>query len=115
MITVLGSVLTYTIAVYQVPVTPELLFSCLCLSVLAAVLITGLNGPGVLAAALTLCGSVLGLPIEALLVLVILLEPLLEILLIPVSVTVTNALVVLMTTFDVRQERPEPELEQQDG
>lgn len=115
MITVLGSVLTYTIAVYQVPVTPELLFSCLCLSVLAAVLITGLNGPGVLAAALTFCGSVLGLPIEALLVLVILLEPLLEILLIPVSVTVTNALVVLMTTFDVRQERPEPELEQQDG
>ncbi len=100
MITVLASVLTYAIAVYHVPVTAELLISALLLSVLAAVLITGLNGPGVLAAALTFCGSVLGLPLEALMVLVILLEPVLEILLIPVSVSVTNAMVALMSDMD---------------
>ena len=70
---------------------------------MAAVLITGLNGPGVLAAALLFCGGILGLPLEALLVLVIILEPLLEILLIPVSVTVTTALVVLMTSLKNRQ------------
>ena len=99
MITILASVLIYTIAVYQVPVTAALLFNVLCLSIMAAVLITGLNGPGVLAAALLFCGGVLGLPLEALLVLVIILEPLLEILLIPVSVTVTTALVVLMTAM----------------
>jgi Na+/H+-dicarboxylate symporter len=108
MITVLASVLTYTIAVYQVPATFELLFSILCLSIVAAVLITGLNGPGVLAAALTFCGGVLGLPIEALLILVILLEPLLEILLIPVSVTMTNALVVLITA--IKSSPPQPAL-----
>jgi Na+/H+-dicarboxylate symporter len=99
MITILASVLIYTIAVYQVPVTAALLFNVLCLSIMAAVLITGLNGPGVLAAALLFCGGVLGLPLEALLVLVIILEPLLEILLIPVSVTVTTALVVLMLSL----------------
>lgn len=109
MITVLSSVLTYSIAVYQVPATAELLISCLLLSVLAAVLITGLNGPGVLAAALTFCGGVLGLPLEALLVLVILLEPLLELVLIPVSVAVTNAMVVLMAEWGKR--KPQPELE----
>jgi hypothetical protein len=49
------------------------------------------------------CGGILGLPLEALLVLVIILEPLLEILLIPVSVTVTTALVVLMTSLKNRQ------------
>jgi Na+/H+-dicarboxylate symporter len=103
MITILASVLVYTIAVYQVPVTPLLLFNVLCLSIMAAVLITGLNGPGVLAAALLFCGGILGLPLEALLVLVIILEPLLEILLIPVSVTVTTALVVLMTSLKNRQ------------
>jgi Na+/H+-dicarboxylate symporter len=103
MITILASVLVYTIAVYQVPVTPFLLFNVLCLSIMAAVLITGLNGPGVLAAALLFCGGILGLPLEALLVLVIILEPLLEILLIPVSVTVTTALVVLMTSLKNRQ------------
>ena len=103
MITILASVLIYTIAVYQVPVTAALLFNVLCLSIMAAVLITGLNGPGVLAAALLFCGGVLGLPLEALLVLVIILEPLLEILLIPVSVTVTTALVVLMTAMKKRQ------------
>ena len=102
MITILASVLVYTIAVYQVPVTAALLFNVLCLSIMAAVLITGLNGPGVLAAALLFCGGVLGLPLEALLVLVIILEPLLEILLIPVSVTVTTALVVLMTAMKKR-------------
>ena len=100
MITVLASVLTYAISVYHVPVTAELLISALVLSVLAAVLITGLNGPGVLAAALTFCGAVLGLPLEALMVLVILLEPVLEILLIPVSVSVTNAMVALMSHMD---------------
>lgn len=105
MITILASVLTYTIAVYQVPVTTSLLFNVLCLSIMAAVLITGLNGPGVLAAALLFCGGILGLPLEALLVLVIILEPLLEILLIPVSVTVTTALVVLMTGLKNRQIR----------
>ena len=103
MITILASVLVYTIAVYQVPVTLLLLFNVLCLSIMAAVLITGLNGPGVLAAALLFCGGILGLPLEALLVLVIILEPLLEILLIPVSVTVTTALVVLMTSLKNRQ------------
>jgi Na+/H+-dicarboxylate symporter len=103
MITILASVLIYTVAVYQVPVTAALLFNVLCLSIMAAVLITGLNGPGVLAAALMFCGGVLGLPLEALLVLVIILEPLLEILLIPVSVTVTTALVVLMTAVKKRQ------------
>ena len=100
MITVLASVLSYSIAVYQVPLTAGLLLSALLLAVLAAVLITGLNGPGVLAAALTFCGSVLGLPLEALMVLVILLEPVLEILLIPVSVSVTNAMVTLMSDMD---------------
>lgn len=103
MITIIASVLVYTIAVYQVPVTPLLLLNVLCLSIMAAVLITGLNGPGVLAAALLFCGGILGLPLEALLVLVIILEPLLEILLIPVSVTVTTALVVLMTSLKNRQ------------
>ena len=103
MITILASVLTYTIAVYQVPVTATLIFDVLCLSILSAVLITGLNGPGVLAAALLFCGGVLGLPLEALLVLVIILEPLLEILLIPVSVTVTTAMVVLMTSIKNRR------------
>ena len=105
MITILASVLTYTIAVYQVPMTFSLIFNVMTLSILAAVLITGLNGPGVLAAALLFCGGVLGLPLEALLVLVIILEPLLEILLIPVSVTVTTALVVLMTSLKARQLR----------
>ena len=105
MITILASVLTYTIAVYQVPVTTSLLFNVLCVSILSAVLITGLNGPGVLAAALFFCGGILGLPLEALLVLVIILEPLLEILLIPVPVTVTTALVVLMTGLKNRQIR----------
>jgi proton glutamate symport protein len=100
MITVLASVLSYSIAVYHVPLTAELLLSALLLAVLAAVLITGLNGPGVLAAALTFCGGVLGLPLEALMVLVILLEPVLEILLIPVSVSVTNAMVTLMSDMD---------------
>ena len=100
MITVLASVLSYSIAVYNVPLTAELLLSALLLAVLAAVLITGLNGPGVLAAALTFCGGVLGLPLEALMVLVILLEPVLEILLIPVSVSVTNAMVTLMSDMD---------------
>ena len=95
-----GTPLTYSISVYHVPVTAELLISALVLSVLAAVLITGLNGPGVLAAALTFCGAVLGLPLEALMVLVILLEPVLEILLIPVSVSVTNAMVALMSHMD---------------
>jgi len=103
MITIIASVLVYTIAVYQVPVMPLLLLNVLCLSIMAAVLITGLNGPGVLAAALLFCGGILGLPLEALLVLVIILEPLLEILLIPVSVTVTTALVVLMTSLKNRQ------------
>jgi Na+/H+-dicarboxylate symporter len=103
MITIIASVLTYTIAVYQVPVTATLIFDVLCLSILSAVLITGLNGPGVLAAALLFCGGVLGLPLEALLVLVIILEPLLEILLIPVSVTVTTAMVVLMTGIKNRR------------
>jgi Na+/H+-dicarboxylate symporter len=103
MITIIASVLVYTIAVYQVPVTPLLLLNVLCLSIMAAVLITGLNGPGVLAAALLFCGGILGLPLEALLVLVIILEPLLEILLIPVSVTVTTALVVLMISLKNRQ------------
>lgn len=103
MITIIASVLTYTIAVYQVPVTATLIFDVLCLSILSAVLITGLNGPGVLAAALLFCGGVLGLPLEALLVLVIILEPLLEILLIPVSVTVTTAMVVLMTSIKNRR------------
>lgn len=105
MITILASVLTYTVAVYQVPVTFSLIFNVMTLSVMAAVLITGLNGPGVLAAALLFCGGILGLPLEALLVLVIILEPLLEILLIPVSVTVTTALVVLMTSLKNRRLR----------
>lgn len=99
MITILGSVLIYTIAVYQVPFSASLIFEVVCLSILAAVLITGLNGPGVLASALLFCGGLLGLPIEALLVLVIILEPLLEFLLIPVSVSVTTALVVLVTVL----------------
>ena len=99
MITILGSVLIYTIAVYQVPFSAYLIFEVVCLSILAAVLITGLNGPGVLASALLFCGGLLGLPIEALLVLVIILEPLLEFLLIPVSVSVTTALVVLVTVL----------------
>ncbi|NIY72572.1 cation:dicarboxylase symporter family transporter [Marivivens donghaensis] len=107
MITLIASVLTFTVAVYGVTPTPELLVSMFFMSIPSAVLITGLNGPGVLAAALTLCGSVLGLPIEALLVLVILLEPLLELLLIPVSVTMTNALMVLMTAL-----RPELDAEE---
>jgi len=102
MISILASVLTYTISVYQVPFTPSLVFSTLCLSIMAAVLITGLNGPGVLAGALLFCGSVLGLPLEALLVLVIILEPLLEILLIPVSVTVTTTLIELMSALKKR-------------
>ncbi len=100
MITILASVLSYCIALYHVPLTAELLLSVLLLAILAAVLITGLNGPGVLAAAMTFCGSVLGLPLEALMVLVILLEPVLEILLIPVSVSVTNAMVTLMSDMD---------------
>ena len=111
MITILASVLIYTIAVYQVPVTVAILVNVLCLSIMAAVLITGLNGPGVLAAALLFCGGVLGLPLEALLVLVIILEPLLEILLIPVSVTVTTALVVLMTAVKKRQRKSNGMLE----
>jgi Na+/H+-dicarboxylate symporter len=100
MITILASVLSYCIALYHVPLTAELLLSVLLLAILAAVLITGLNGPGVLAAAMTFCGGVLGLPLEALMVLVILLEPVLEILLIPVSVSVTNAMVTLMSDMD---------------
>lgn len=103
MISIIASVLTYTIAVYQVPITAALMFSTLCLSIMAAVLITGLNGPGVFAAALLFCGGALGLPLEALLVLVIILEPLLEILLIPVSVTVTTAMIVLMSALKARR------------
>jgi len=102
MITILASVLTYTIAVYQVPVTSSLIFNVLCLSITSAVLITGLNGPGVLAQALLFSGGILGLPLEALLILVIILEPVLEILLIPVSVSVTTALIVLMTALKNR-------------
>lgn len=105
MITILASVLVYTIAVYQVPLTSSLIFNVVCLSIMSAVLITGLNGPGVLAAALLFCGGILGLPLEALLVLVIILEPLLEILLIPVSVSVTTATIVLMVARKNRQSR----------
>ncbi len=103
MITILTSVLIYTISVYQVPVTSSLIFSVICLAIMAAVLITGLNGPGVLSSAMLFCGSVLGLPLEALLVLVIILEPLLEILLIPVSVSVTTTLIILMNRIKSRQ------------
>ena len=46
------------------------------------------------------CGTELSLPVEALGILVIVLEPILELMLIPVSVAVTHALVVVATRGD---------------
>lgn len=105
MIAILASVLTYTMALYDIPPTAPMLGSVVALSVLAAVLISGLNGPGVFAASLAFCGIELGIPVEALTVLVIVLEPLLELLLIPVSVAVTHALVEMVTASTDRAKR----------
>lgn len=97
MIALMASVLTYSLVLYDVPATVMQVGAVVVLSVVAAVLITGLNGPGVFAAGLAFCGTELGLPTEALVVLVIVLEPLLELFLIPVSVAVTHALVEVVT------------------
>lgn len=100
MVAILASVLTYTLALYELPATPGTLGGIAALSVLSAALISGLNGPGVFAAALVFCGTELSLPVEALGILVIVLEPILELMLIPVSVAVTHALVVVATRGD---------------
>ncbi|WP_159082573.1 cation:dicarboxylate symporter family transporter [Paragemmobacter aquarius] len=105
MIAILASVLTYTLALYDLPASLSMLASVVALSVLAAVLISGLNGPGVFAASIAFCGMELGLPVEALAVLVIVLEPLLELLLIPVSVAVTHALVEVVSASTARAKR----------
>lgn len=104
MIAILASVLTYTLALYNLPANFSMLASVVALSVLSAVLISGLNGPGVFAASIAFCGLELGLPVEALAVLVIVLEPLLELLLIPVSVAVTHALVEVVSASTARAE-----------
>lgn len=105
MIAILASVLTYTLALYDLPASVSMLASVAALSVIAAVLISGLNGPGVFAATIAFCGMELGLPVEALAVLVIVLEPLLELLLIPVSVAVTHALVEVVSASTARAKR----------
>lgn len=105
MIAIIASVLTCTLALYDLPATLSTLASVIAMSVLAAVLISSLNGPGMFSAAIIFCGIELGLPVEALAILVIVLEPLAELLLIPVSVAVTHALVEVVSTSTERAKR----------
>lgn len=105
MIAILASVLTYTLALYDIPATLSTLGSIVALSVLVALLSSGPLNPGVFAANLAFCGIALGIPVEVLIVLVIVLEPLLELILIPISVAVTHALVEVVTRSKAQAER----------
>jgi Na+/H+-dicarboxylate symporter len=96
MIALVASVLTFVAAIYEVPISIHMTLSILMLSILTGALATGINGPGVFAAAIGFAGSTLGLPVEAILVLVIVLEPLLEFFLIPVAIIAAYGLVSLV-------------------
>jgi Na+/H+-dicarboxylate symporter len=93
-IALVASVLTFIATLYEIPL-PELVFA-----ILTGALVTGINGPGVFVAAIGFAGSVVGLPVDGILVLVILIEPLLELFLIPVAVTAAFGLVALVRPAD---------------
>lgn len=98
MIAVIASVLTYGHIVYDIPITYWKVLAITVTAILSGALITGLNGPGIFAVALAFAGTTLDMPLEAIAILVILLQPLLEMFLIPVSVTLTQVLVASIAT-----------------
>lgn len=100
MIAVIASVLTYGHIVYDIPMTYWNVLAITVTAILSGALITGLNGPGIFAVALAFAGTTLNMPLEALAILVILLQPLLEMFLIPVSVTLTQVLVATIASDD---------------